>query len=265
MSIDPNDVFNKLMARASLSAIGVPEALRRIGTLVDLARDLDREDGIVRALTWCDELSQKKLTRRQEAQLDYFRANAWGNRQSSKYRNVDLVWKWEQFELQQQILYLRRSLLSPGFNKLSPRGRCQIFTNLGNQLSTIGRFVEARSAWTRALAINPDFGMALGNRGAGLVQYARGLYDPGHKRVFLHFAYQDLKSALSAKARYGGYKQQDAKAFFAEEQKRNEAKPPGASRRSSGKSRWPTRTRRWGWTIPKRTPARTLRKTRTTG
>jgi hypothetical protein len=96
-------------------------------------------------------------------------------------------------------------LLSPGFAKLSPRGRCQILTNLGNQLSTMGRFIEARSAWTRALAINPNFGIALGNRGYGLAQYARSLYDTSHKRVFFHFAYRDLKAALSPKARYGGY------------------------------------------------------------
>jgi hypothetical protein len=60
------------------------------------------------------------------------------------------------------------------------------------------------------LAINPNFGIALGNRGYGLVQYARSLYDPGHKRVFFHFAYRDLKAAISSKARYGGYKQEDA-------------------------------------------------------
>jgi hypothetical protein len=117
-------------------------------------------------------------------------------------------------------------LLPLGFAKLSSRGRCQILTNLGNQLSTMGRCIEARSAWTRALAIlaiNQNFGIALGNRGYGLVQYARSLYDPGHKRVFLHFAYRDLKAALSPKARYGGYKQQDAKAFFAERKAEIEA------------------------------------------
>jgi hypothetical protein len=69
MSINPNDVFNKIMSLGSPSTIGVPKALQAIGSLVDLAGDLDRDDGIARALAWCDELSQMKLTKRQEAQL----------------------------------------------------------------------------------------------------------------------------------------------------------------------------------------------------
>ena len=216
MTVDSNRAFDKLMALGSPNSIGVPQALRRIGSLVDLAGDLDKEIGIARALEWCDDLSQRKMTKRQEALLDYFRANAWASRQRTKHRNVDAAWQWEQPELQQQVFHLRRALQSPGFAKLSPLRRCQILTNLGNQLSAVGRFVEARVAWTRALSINSAFGMALGNRGYGLVQYARSLYDSSHKRVFLHFAHKDLSAALSSKARYGGYKQQDAKVFFAE-------------------------------------------------
>ena len=56
--------------------------------------------------------------------------------------------------------------------------------------------------------------MALGNRGYGLMQYARSLYDTGHKRVFLHFAYKDLKAALSSRA--SGHAHADAKAYFAD-------------------------------------------------
>ena len=216
MSIAPNDIFGKLMALGPPNTISVPKALRRIGSLVDLAGDLDKEDGTARALDWCDELSRRKLTKRQEALLDYFRANAWANRQRSKHHNVDAAWQWDQPELQQQVLHLRRALQSAGFAKISPLRRCQIMTNLGNQLSAVGRFVEARAAWTRALEVNSTFGMALGNRGYGLMQYARSLYDSGHKRVFLHFAHKDLSAALSSKARYRGYKHQDAKAFFAE-------------------------------------------------
>ena len=47
-----------------------------------------------------------------------------------------------------------------------------------------------------------------------MMQYARSLYDPGHKRVFLHFAHKDLSAALSSKAR--GHTHPDAKAFFTE-------------------------------------------------
>ena len=203
MSVDPGDIFNKLMALGPPNTVSVPEAFRRIGSLIDLAGDLDKEDGTTRALEWCDDLSQGKLTKRQEALLDYFRANAWANRQRFKHRNVYAAWEWEQPELQQQVFHLRRAQQSPGFTKLSPLRRCQIVTNLGNQLSAVGRFVEARAAWTRALEVNSAFAMALGNRGYGLMLYARSLYDTGHKRVFLHFAHKDLKAALSSKATCG--------------------------------------------------------------
>jgi len=52
------------MALGSPSTIGVPKALQAIGTMIDLAGDLDRDDGIARALAWCDELGQTKLTKR---------------------------------------------------------------------------------------------------------------------------------------------------------------------------------------------------------
>ena len=123
MSIAPNDIFGKLMALGPPNTISVPKALRRIGSLVDLAGDLDKEDGTARALEWCDELSRRKLTKRQEALLDYFRANAWANRQRSKHHNVDAAWQWDQPELQQQVLHLRRALQSAGFAKLSPLRR----------------------------------------------------------------------------------------------------------------------------------------------
>jgi hypothetical protein len=37
------------------------------------------------------------------------------------------------------------ALSSAGFNALHPIRRCQILTNLANQLDTVGHFVEARS------------------------------------------------------------------------------------------------------------------------
>ncbi len=215
MSIDPNDIFNTLMALGPPDTISMPEAFKRIGSLIDLAGDLDKEDGIARALGWCDDLAQRKLNKQQKTLLDYFSANAWANRQRFRHRNVDTSWQWEQPELQQQVFHLRRALQSDGFAKLSDLRQCQILTNLGNQLSAVGRFVEARPAWTRALEEgDPSFGMALGNRGYGLMLYARSLYDTGHKRVFLHFAHKDLSAALSPKA--SRYTHPDAKAFFTE-------------------------------------------------
>lgn len=211
------DLFEKLFNLPFDPAVATKLHLRRIGSLVDLAGDLGREDGIERALAWCDELSTRKLTQQQFTLLDYFRANAWSNRRrASTSRDADAAWHWEQPSLQQEVFFARRAVGSAGIDKLPPFRRCQILTNLGNLLNTMGRSAEAIPMWTRALALNPQFGMALGNRGYGLSQYAGALYDPGHRDVFLYMAHQNLSAALTRKARYGRYRDENAKTFFAD-------------------------------------------------
>ncbi len=99
-------------------------------------------------------------------------------------------------EAEKEIFYLRSALIDSAFKNLDPYRQCQILTNLGNTYDTIGRFVEAQEYWGRALAISPQFGMALGNRGLGLWHYASSLYDPGHATVFLKFALNGLNQSL---------------------------------------------------------------------
>jgi BRCA1-like protein len=64
----------------------VKRAFRRIGALIDLSGDLGRDEGLKRALGWYDQLSQRRLTDRETSLLEYFRANAWANRQKLKHR-----------------------------------------------------------------------------------------------------------------------------------------------------------------------------------
>lgn len=66
----------------------------------------------------------------------------------------------------------------------------------------------------RALSVDPKFGMALGNRGMGLSEYGRYLYDGGQQKVFLLYAHRDLTAALSETAEYVGFRQDDATASF---------------------------------------------------
>ena len=103
-----------------------------------------------------------------------------------------------------------------GYEKLDVIRRCQIQTNLGNQLSHIGRIVEALPRWEMALAIRPQFAMALGNLGYGLKQYGHALYDHGHARVFFAMAHARLTAALAPEAEYESYDRDHVKAQFAE-------------------------------------------------
>lgn len=173
-----------------------------IGVLIDYATDTDDDAVNDRALEFADKLETRKLADSDAVLLNYFRANAWSNRQHTCHRANGNAWSWVQPEMEKQILYLRRALTSSGFDELEPRRRCEILTNLANLFSTLGRFVEAHATWTQALANDPCFWMARGNRGSGLLSYAKALYDEGHRAVFCLFAYRDLTQAIENIERY---------------------------------------------------------------
>lgn len=172
------------------------EALGYIGKLIDEGGDKGDAGCADRALELADELEARGVPAKLAAVLDYFRANAWEVRYLQRRRDRALVWDWEQPEVQQQIFLLRRAMNGPAFDDLHPMYRCQILTNLGNQLDKIGRFVEAQAMWTLALAIDPHFWMARANRGTGLMYYVGALYDPGHKFVLMAHAHRDLAEAV---------------------------------------------------------------------
>lgn len=203
------NMFDRIMASQGPAKLSTANALEQVGLLIDLSGDLDREDGTARALMWIEELERRSLFAADAALLKYFRGNAWANRRKTA------VWAWEQPELQQQLLQYRGAVQHEGFGELPELRQCQIVTNLANQINTVGRFVEAQEYWNRALVMRPRFGMALGNRGYGLAEYARALYDTGQQRVLLFVAHKSLSAALADEAEYenGGY--EGAKAFFA--------------------------------------------------
>src|SRR3546814_14902280 len=84
----------------------------------------------------------------------------------------------------QQILALSRAAAHPGFAELGDVRRCQLLTNSANILNAMGRFTDAIEGWDDALAIRPDFAMALGNRGYGIKQYGIML-DEGSTRAII--------------------------------------------------------------------------------
>ena len=130
------------------------EALAHIGELVDEGGDTGDAGCADRALDLADELEARGVPPKLAAVLDYFCANAWEVRYLQRLSDRALVWDWEQPEVQQQVFLLRRAMNGPAFDGLHPMYRCQILTNLGNQLDKLGRFVEAQAMWTRALAID---------------------------------------------------------------------------------------------------------------
>lgn len=73
--------------------------------------------------------------------------------------------------------------------------RCQAFVNVGISLSTSGRHADALRAFDEALAIEPTFAMAHGNRGSTLL-YRAGI-ERVHRVALVHEAMTALDQALA--------------------------------------------------------------------
>lgn len=189
--------FRSILEVESVDALDAEAALNHLARLIDLAFVFRHADGTRRALQVGEDISKRILTHGQTAILNYYLSNAWANRRQLERPAGQDEWKWEQPEVEKQIIHLRRALGSDAFSELDPLRQCQVLTNLGNLLNTVGRFVEAIGYWDEALTILPSFGMALGNRGYGLIFYAQSLYDDGHRPIFLRHAHAGLQTALA--------------------------------------------------------------------
>lgn len=105
--------------------------------------------------------------------------------------------------IEQQLYYFRKSIslieideyyekkFEPyilGFKRL-------LYTNYANVLDHCGRKIAAVENYKKALSIDSNFGMALGNLGKAYMHYACLEYDNGHRDIFHHFAYHYLNKA----------------------------------------------------------------------
>ncbi len=125
----------------------------------------------------------------------YHRSNAWSQLQIVRH-DAGNAYAWEQPELLSQIYWLRAAVQHEGFEKLNDGRRSQIFCNLGNALSSLGRVVEAIAEWRSSLRELPAHGMARGNLGVGLFHYALAVPDSGHAYWLFRGAQDHLVEAI---------------------------------------------------------------------
>ncbi|EKE72418.1 tetratricopeptide repeat protein, partial [Oceanibaculum indicum] len=169
--------------------------MQLIGAIIDQGSDEASGAALDHASDLLDQYLARNLSERYVCRAHYFRANIWN---AKRYASPDWQsWLWKSEAIDGEILELRRALAHPGFEELEPHERAQIYTNLGNTLNHIGRFIEAIEYWDRALIEVPKFAMASGNRGIGLGDYAHALYDSGHHRVLMFFAAKSLAQACA--------------------------------------------------------------------
>lgn len=185
-----------MMDHVEFNALADNEALDRLAKVIDLAFDTRDGELTAKALSFSETLSERSsLSGEQRVALHYFRANAFENQLD--LAGLKSTWAWDIPHLQDVLLELRRAVRHEAFAALDPFRKCQIHTNLGNKLNSIGRPVEALVQWDHAIAINPKFAMAQANRGHGLAYYGQALYDDGHNGLFLLSAYDSLAASVA--------------------------------------------------------------------
>jgi hypothetical protein len=191
--------IEKLRER-SISKLDNDASLEHIGNLVDASLDRRFERGANRAIYLLNELANRTLTAKQGCIVEYFRANAYSV--LGQVSGSQKSWEWEHKHHEEQILALSRAVAHPGFRELDPIRRCQILTNRANQLSSMGRFIDAIEGWDSTLRILPNFAMALLNRSYGIKSYAGLLDDDRQRAIFLLNAYDGLVAASAPGAFY---------------------------------------------------------------
>ncbi|HUP63566.1 MAG TPA: LA2681 family HEPN domain-containing protein [Thermoanaerobaculia bacterium] len=184
--------YDELLAVPSLRDWIPPDALQFLGTLIDAAHARRDQAGAERAIALASDLSIDDWTSLQRAVYSYYMSNAWADLRNRKAKTLDDRWEWVSPEFERSLIFLRNAWNESAFQQLPNEIQSQILTNLGNQVSTIGRYIEAFEFWDAALEATPSFPMALANRGYGRFLYGRDQYDTGHKELFLRAAFRDL-------------------------------------------------------------------------
>lgn len=189
--------------------------IEKIGCQIDSEED----NNDIEKLLELSKLCQSKLDTANEDDrviLKFYEANCFSAMAKTKSSDADYLWGWNNDEKISEILALRQAVSEEGFPNIDPLFQCKILTNLGNSLNHLGRFVEALKYWDKVLAIKPNFAMALGNKGVGLVSYAKSLYDNGHAGILVENAKINLERVISGDALWDSGDQPDAKEYFSQ-------------------------------------------------
>lgn len=193
------------LIRTDISNLSEREAMRLAANIVDLSGDEKSLQGLDHAEALLDRIFEGEISDYNGCRAHYFRANIWSTRYQISGDNEKWVWKSEAID--QELIELRKAAGHDGFRELPPLEKAQIYTNLGNALNHIGRFIEAIEYWDRAISVVPKFAMAYGNRGLGLGHYAGAHYDPGHEAVLMMAAFGSFGEACAEDAIFDSFYQ----------------------------------------------------------
>lgn len=167
----PLELLNTLVAKVlrddhdeKLSVIGY-------GFIVDLSEYLAEYGNMSRIVDIGEALLRRSFPEPYKINIQYYLARAYSN--SLDNSSEQTQWAWELPETYKKLVHLRLAIRNDTIGELPISRIAQIYTNLANTLSTIGRSVEALELWETAERLCPEFPMALGNRGYAYYYIAR--------------------------------------------------------------------------------------------
>lgn len=170
-----------------------------LANIFEISREEKNLSKLEEGLKLSEVVDTNRFNKSELCRFHYFVANGWSYVLLLKYDSPEKA-GLSSMEYEKEIYHLRVALNF--IDDTDEINACQILTNLGCAFSHIGRYVEAQYYFNWALKINPDFGMALGNKGYGLYRYAREIFDASHQFIFLQYARKYLLEALGKKDVY---------------------------------------------------------------
>lgn len=177
-----------------LKGVKIKDACTLLAGMVNTALNNHNPALALKAISLAEELFKRKPISSLKTHLYHVVANAW----SCVAKNSGTPWDWDSEAFGKEIFYLRKTLLEPAFEKYPPSFRVIIYTNLANLLNTLGRTNDAMEYWDKAIATIPNFGMALGGKGIGLMDLANTMiYDTARAEMYL-YSEDLLKRAIAS-------------------------------------------------------------------
>lgn len=167
----------------------------KLGFLVDIGFGLNDQNIVRQGLEIGEQNLKNQNDEKYKANIHYNLANGYLSLFGLAERNTGIEAIPQSENLQKAKLHFREALkFSDEFNFDLKK---QIFVNFGNCLDTLGRGVEALNTYDRAIKIDKNFSMAIGNNAKALRFFAdiSGQY---RGAIYLE-AYQAIKSIINNK------------------------------------------------------------------
>ncbi len=194
--------LNKYLSIDNFTNIPPNDINAILGTIFEYSRELNSLKNLKKGIEKAARLDLTKFSNEDKMNFHYNLANAWSYKKMlTQTPNSSKFWEFNNEELTEEILNCRKAL-NYSKNSNNIKRKCEILTNLANDLSHLGRYSEAIELWEKAIELDENFDMAIGNLGYGLFHYAQIIYDDWHKAYFLKEAYQNLNRVVNSKGIY---------------------------------------------------------------